>query len=171
MSLAESEDERDARAWLARAKAGDFTGAWTMSDRILRRHASNPDYTRPRHLQSIWTGEPLQGKRVLVRCYHGLGDTIQFVRFVPRLRRIAREVIVWAPAPLVPLLRSVSGIDRLLPLHDGPPDVLYDVDVEMMELPFVFRDTLDTIPRAVPYLSVSASTLPGSAPRVGLWWI
>jgi hypothetical protein len=168
--MAETDDERDARAWLTLAKAGDFTSAWTVSDRILRRHAARPDYARPRHLQSIWTGEPLEGRRVLVRCYHGLGDTIQFVRFVPRLRRIAREVIVWAPAPLVPILQSVPGIDRLLPLHDGSPEVIYDVDVEIMELPFVFRDTFDTIPSTVPYLTVSPSALPGSIPRVGLVW-
>jgi hypothetical protein len=169
-SMPETADERDAKEWLALARAGEFARAWQVSDRILARHAACPDYSRPRHLQSIWTGKPLHGKRVLVRCYHGLGDTLQFIRFVPQLRRLAREVIVWAPAPLLPLLQSVSGIDVLLPLHDGVPDVEYDVDVEIMELPFVFRTTLDTIPRNVPYLSVPPACLPGERPRVGLVW-
>lgn len=36
----------------------------------------------------------------------------------------------------------MRGIDRLLPLHDGAPDVEYNVDVESMELPYIFRTTL-----------------------------
>jgi hypothetical protein len=121
-------------------------------------------------VQSIWTGESLAGKRVLIRCYHGLGDTLQFIRYAAPLRGIARETTVWAQPALLPLLRSVAGIDRLLPLHDGSPDVPYDVDVEVMELPFVFRTTLDTIPRQVPYLESAAAPLPGPAPHVGVVW-
>ncbi|HEY0876122.1 MAG TPA: hypothetical protein VGD94_21780, partial [Vicinamibacterales bacterium] len=178
--MVETDDTADAREWLRLARQGDFVRAWEASDRILQRHAANPDFTKPRHLQSIWTGEPLDGKRVLIRCYHGLGDTIQFIRYAPRVREIAREVIVWAQPSLLPLFASVRGIDRLLPLHDGAPGVEYDVDVEVMELPFVFRTTIDTIPRDIPYLSAPARALPTSArrglkprptrPRVGLAW-
>jgi hypothetical protein len=46
-----------------------------------------------------------RGKRVLVRCYHGLGDTILFSRYMPLLKSRAREVIVWAQPKLIPLLR------------------------------------------------------------------
>src|SRR5690349_5390534 len=68
-------------AWMAAMKRGDFAQAWRISDRILaRRIAENDfDHTLPRHIQSIWDGRPLNDKRVLVRCYHGLGDTIQFI--------------------------------------------------------------------------------------------
>jgi hypothetical protein len=169
-SIDKSADEADAREWIQHARRGEFPQAWKASERILQRHRANPDFTRPRHMQSVWTGEPLDGKRVLIRCYHGLGDTIQFIRYVPHVRALAREVVVWAPAPLIPLLKSVSGIDRLMPLHDGAPHVEYDVDVEVMELPFVFRSTLDTIPRTIPYVSVEAAKLPGAKPRVGLAW-
>ncbi len=163
-------DEQDAAEWERCARRGDFASAWQASDRILQRHRAAPDFTRPRNLQSVWRGESPLGKRVLVRCYHGLGDTIQFIRFIPRLAMIAREVIVWAQPSLIPLLRGVPGIDVLLPLHDGSPEVGYDVDVEVMELPFVLRATLDTIPREVPYLRVEPASLPGSQPRVGLAW-
>lgn len=156
--------------WLQHARRGDFTQAWHISDRILEQHRRRPDYSLPRHFQSIWTGAPIAGQRVLIRCYHGLGDTIQFIRYAPILRSIAREVIVWGQPELLPLLRTVEGIDRLLPLHDGSPDLEYDVDLEVMELPFVFRSTLETLPRAVPYLSVDTAVLPGKAPRVGLVW-
>ena len=156
--------------WLQHARRGDFVRAWQISDLILQDHRAQPDYTLPRHFQSIWSGAPVDGQRVFVRCYHGLGDTIQFIRYAPLLRQVAREVIVWAQPQLLRLLRSVKGIDSLVPLHDGRPDVDYDVDVEVMELPFVFRSTLDTIPRDIPYMTIDATRLPRASPRVGLVW-
>lgn len=170
MSSVAPEDERDTRAWLELARRGDFAAAWQVSDRILRRHVAAPDFTRPRHRQSVWRGEPLAGRRVLVRCYHGLGDTIQFIRFAPLLREIASDVTVWCQPPLIPLLRTARGIDRLLPLHDGSPGVDYDADVEVMELAYVFRTTLESIPADVPYLFVPPRDFGGTPPRVGVVW-
>ncbi len=152
-------------------RRGEFAAAWKISDRVLRERAGIQCSHLPRHFQYFWNGEPLNGKRVLVRCYHGLGDTIQFIRYGQLLRSIAKEVIVWAQPKLIPLLRSASGIDRLLPLHDGVPDVDFDADVELMELPHVFRTTLATIPAEVPYLHVRPATLPRSSRlSIGLTW-
>jgi ADP-heptose:LPS heptosyltransferase len=67
----------------------------------------------------------------------------------------------------------VPGIDQLLPLHDGAPEAAYDVDVEIMELPHLFRTTLATIPRAIPYLHVEPRRLAAAEPGkllVGLVW-
>jgi hypothetical protein len=157
--------------WMRCMRAGDFDGAWRVSDAVLRDAAGVPCWHLPRHQQWIWDGTPLAGKRVLVRCYHGLGDTIQFIRYAPLLKRIAAEVIVWAQPALIPLLRTVAGIDQRLPLHEGVPEVDYDTDVEVMELPHVFRTTLETIPRRVPYLQVAAAPDP-NAPElaVGIAW-
>ena len=140
--------------WLAHMLRGDYGAAWKVSDRILRERGDAPTWHLPRHLQAVWRGAPLEGKRVLVRCYHGLGDTLQFIRYAPLVSAIAAELTVWAQPSLLPLLATVKGIGRLLPLHDGVPDVAYDVDVELMELPHVFRTTLDTIPASIPYLHV-----------------
>ena len=163
-------DAEDARLWIRHARSGDFEAAWCASDRIRQRHAFRLDSTLPRHVQQVWQGGTLADRRVLVRCYHGLGDTIQFIRYASLLRRIARRVIVWAQQPLLPLLRGVEGIDRLLPLHDGTPDVEYDVDIEVMELPYAFRTTLATIPNRVPYLNALPIALGGRGPRVGIVW-
>ena len=150
---------------------GEFARAWEISDRVLRERAGAPCWHLPRHEQYIWHGRPLDGQRVLVRCYHGLGDTIQFIRFMRLLRARGCEVIVWAQPALLRLLETVDGIDRLLPLHDGDPGVEYDVDVEIMELPHVLRTTLETLPRAVPYVHVQPLDLrPTDRLRVGLVW-
>jgi hypothetical protein len=140
--------------WLDHMLRGDYAAAWNVSDRILRARGDAPTWHLPRHLQAVWRGTPLDGKRVLVRCYHGLGDTLQFIRYAPLVSAIAAELTVWAQPQLLPLLATVKGIGRLLPLHDGDPGAASDVDVELMELPHVFRTTVDTIPTDIPYLHV-----------------
>lgn len=157
--------------WTGHMKQGNFVEAWEFSDKVLH-SGKNRDYRNtPRHFQCIWNGNSLQGKRVLVRCYHGLGDTIQFIRYAPLLKKIASEVILWAQPRLIPLLETAKGIDRIIPLHDGIPEVEYDADVEIMELPHVFRSTIDTIPKNVPYLEVKKATLPvRSRITAGIVW-
>jgi hypothetical protein len=59
---------------------------------------------------------------------------------------------------LLPLLRAVPGIDQLVPLTDGTPDVAYDVEVEVMELAHIHRVTTQSLPREIPYLHAPAST-------------
>jgi hypothetical protein len=161
---------RDAREWIEQASRGDFAAAWEISDRIRARHAGRRDWTVPRHYQRVWDGTPFDDRRVLIRCYHGLGDTIQFIRYAPLVRARARAVAVWAQPSLLPLLQSLDGVDQFLPLHDGDPGVEYDVDVEVMELPYAFRTTLATIPIQVPYLHANPAPLAGEGLRAGVVW-
>lgn len=160
-----------AAVWMRHMRGGDWEAAWGVSDRVLASHAGEPCWHLPRHEQWVWDGTPLDGRRVLIRCYHGLGDTLQFIRYAPLVKQIAREVAVWAQPALIPLLRTVRGIDRLLPLHDGGVGIDYDVDVEVMELPHAFRSTLRTLPSDVPYLHADPAPLSSSARlAVGIVW-
>jgi hypothetical protein len=167
-----------ADAWTAAMRRGDFARAWEISDAILRERLVDRQccVDWPRHFQFVWTGGSFACKRVLVRCYHGLGDTIQFIRFAAPLRAMAREVIVWAQPSLLPLIATAPGVDRVLPLHDGTPDVAYDVDVEIMELPHALRSMPHAVPRHVPYLfpeplrSIPAALSGEQRARVGVVW-
>ncbi|HEV7998164.1 MAG TPA: hypothetical protein VGP52_18120, partial [Stellaceae bacterium] len=87
---------------------------------------------------------------MLVRCYHGFGDTLQFIRFVPQLAAIARSVIVEAQAELLSLLRSIPGAAALYPLGGELPE--WDVAIESMELAHALRLRLSELPGRVPYL-------------------
>jgi hypothetical protein len=152
-------------------RRGAFEEAWRVSDAVLRSRRGPAPAHLPRHLQWVWDGSPLEGRRVLVRCYHGLGDTLQFARYLPLVSRVARELIVWAQPALLPLLRTLPDSGTVLPLHDGDPGVAFDVDVEIMELPHVFRSTLDTLPRHVPYFHVDPMPQRlNRRPAVGLAW-
>jgi hypothetical protein len=144
-------------AWTERMRDGDFAAAWRICDSVLcERLRRRVDCSRwPRHLQFVWRGQTLENRRVLVRCYHGLGDTIQFARLLAPLRERSRAVTLWAQPALADLLASVRGVDRILPLHDGVPEAVYDVDIELMELPHALRLDMQAIPAEVPYLHVS----------------
>jgi hypothetical protein len=136
-----ADEQPDGHDWVAAMRAGDFSRAWTIADRDLATVRVNgpAKHEGPRHLQKIWRGEDLSEKVVLVRCYHGLGDTVQFARFLTPLARIAREVIVWCQPELCRLIARVPGVGRVLPLHDGAPDAAFDVDIEIMELAHALR--------------------------------
>jgi hypothetical protein len=158
-------------------RAGDFDRAWAINDQDLADHLRSgvAKHAGPRHQQRIWRGEELRDRRVLVRCYHGLGDTIQFARFLPGLRHRAREVIVWCQPELLPLMEHAEGVDLAVPLHEGKPDVAFDVDIEIMEIPHAIRAGADLIGLRKPYLKLSHgdSFDIGTHPRavsVGLVW-
>src|SRR3712207_9180340 len=77
--------------WTYHMRRGAFEEAWKKSDKDLKARAGQPCWHWPRHFQYIWDGTALNGKRVLVRCYHGLGDTIQFIRYMPLVKENAAE--------------------------------------------------------------------------------
>lgn len=146
-------------AWMSHMLRGDLTRAWRLADRERgqRRRAGTDCSFWPRHMRPVWNGAALAGAHVLVRCHHGLGDTIQFIRYAPMLAELARAVDVEAQPELVPLLSGFSGIHRLhaLPATTDRPISAFgcEVEIDVTELAHACRTTLDTIPARVPYLA------------------
>lgn len=156
-------DEREAAAMYKQQvelamRRGEFAEVWKMCDALLRRRAGMTNRHIPRRAQWVWNGTPLTNQRVLIYCNHGLGDTLHFIRYAPLVRGIASRVTVAAQPSLLPLLRTIEGIE-FLPLHDGSPDCDYDVDLDVMELAHLFRTTIDTIPAEVPYLHAAPAAI------------
>jgi len=161
--------------WVSAMRAGRFERAWAITDRDIARSVVDDKHTGPRHLQRIWRGEELRNRRVLVRCYHGLGDTIQFARFLPHLAEIAHGLTVWCQPELLPLIAGVAGVDQAIPLHDGTPEAEFDVDIEVMEIPHAIRAGRELIERHGPYLTLPRRSVPSyvvaqDALAVGLVW-
>lgn len=149
-------------------RAGAFDVAWAVSDAVLgaRDPATRDDPTLPYYLRWLWDGRALEGRRVLVRCYHGLGDTLQFCRYLPLLRpRVARLTLEVQPE-LLPLLRSLPGPDRLIPFRPEAPAPLSDCDIEIMELAHALR----LVPNGAPYLVAEPLPRPDSDLLVGVCW-
>jgi tetratricopeptide (TPR) repeat protein len=125
---------------------GDFEAGW--AGREARWNALLPVY--PKFSQPMWLGqESIEGKTILVHVDEGLGDCIQFARYVPMMAaRGARVILVVADA-LVPLLSGMPGVSQCL--SAGPSPAL-DMHCPMSSLPLAFRTRLDTIPSAISYL-------------------
>ena len=158
------------RFWAEHMRRGEFEAAWRISDQV-RRLESTSNGCRPRHFQQVWSGASMRRKRVLIRCHRGLGDTIQFIRYAPLVKALGAEVIVSAQAELIPLLQTMPAIDRLVPLDGNGQPPRYDVDIEIMELPYALRTNQTTIPAETPYLHVPQSPLPtGNLLAVGIVW-
>ena len=139
--------------WMEWMTLGEFERAWKESDRIARHCTPGGDRHLPLHLRRVWDGTPLEGRRVLVRCYHGLGDTIQFIRYIPLLKTIAATVSLQCQSRLAPLLRHAAGVEEMTSIDaPGPEPRPFEVDIEVMELAYAFRTTLASIPSDVPYI-------------------
>jgi hypothetical protein len=167
--------------WEAAMRRGDFEAAWRQTDRIelpRRARQRDPAFVRePQHLN--WNGEPFDGRDVLVRCEHGLGDTLQFIRYVPLVRSRARSVTTLVQPSLVAVFQGSGDLGDVRDGWSDAPLPRHDVEIEVMELPYAFRSTAQSVPSAVPYLPVEAirsraAQLPpirrGGALRVGLVW-
>jgi hypothetical protein len=163
-----------ANGWVEAMRAGDFARAWAINDRDVAASSHPPKHAGPRHLQRIWRGEPLADRHVLVRCYHGLGDTIQFLRFMQPLRGVTRSVSVWCQRELLPVVERAAGVDRALALHDGTPELEFEVDIEIMEVPHALKVGREQIEMRAPYLTLPPTSQPASLDRddlaVGLVW-
>jgi tetratricopeptide (TPR) repeat protein len=129
---------------LARLALGDFACGWTQYEwRPERRQTEMP---RP-----LWLGDrQLNGRTILLHGEQGLGDTIQFARYVPLVARLGARVILAAQRPLTSLLATLPGISVLRAQGDAIPP--FDCFCPLPSLPLAFRTTIESIP-AAPYLS------------------
>ena len=103
--------------WTQAMRRGDFAAAWDLAARTLagRDPATRDDPSLPYHLRWVWDGTPPDGRAVLVRCYHGYGDTLMFSRYLPLLAQRAGSVTVEMQPRLVPLFRRLMDITRAIP--------------------------------------------------------
>ncbi len=125
---------------------GDFERGWPEYEwRWKHRGFSPPSFGQP-----LWDGSSLQGQTILLFAEQGLGDTLQFIRYAPRVQQHGATVIVQCQAPLLRLLGTCAGIDRLVHAVTALPP--FDVQAPLLSLPRIFRTTLTTIPADIPYL-------------------
>ena len=97
-----------------------------------------------------WQGEDLSGRHLLVFAEQGLGDTIQFCRYLPLLVQRGCRVSFLTPARLVRLLQpSVRPVEIVSELKNIPG---IEFQVRLMSLPYKFNTDLSSIPNKVPYL-------------------
>jgi Tfp pilus assembly protein PilF len=160
---------------LAHLSLGNFEEGWREYDHIAF------GMEQPVLPWTPWKGESLAGQRLLLTAHQGLGDTLQFMRYAPRLRESAAQVILETPQPMMELLRGAAtnlGIDALVAQGQHVEDV--DSWVPVAALPRVFNTTLATIPPPAPIVAPAdrieqwrsrlSAQLSGTDRIVGIAW-
>ena len=96
-----------------------------------------------------WQGEPLAGKKIVLRREQGFGDSIQFIRFAANLKNQGAKVYAEASPPLLRLLDSADGVTSSC--DSVKNNFQADFFCPIMSLPHKLDVTLDTLPAKVPY--------------------
>jgi tetratricopeptide (TPR) repeat protein len=144
---------------------GEWSTGWPLYE---RRSLRNELHYEELLSQPRWTGEPPDGRPLILLTDQGLGDAIQSVRYVPMVAERGHQVSIVTAPVLAPLLRSACGaqavattlaeITRAQPAFRWAP---------MMSMPAVFSAATEPIPATVPYLVPDARRVAEWSERLG----
>jgi Flp pilus assembly protein TadD len=127
--------------------------------------------------QAQWDGCPLEARTLLLYAEQGLGDAIQFIRYLPLVAQRGGRIIIECQAELQRLFQTMAGICQVVAF--GQPLPAFDLHCPLLSLPRVFGTNLANIPHIVPYLSPDPALVdawsrtlgsPDGRLRVGLAW-
>ncbi|MDP9172417.1 MAG: tetratricopeptide repeat protein [Planctomycetota bacterium] len=136
---------------LALLATGNFGEGWKEYEiRTRSRALSRPDIIQPK-----WDGSPLGGRRILLRAEQGIGDTIQFMRYIPMIQTLGGKIILECQAPLTRLLAGVPSVEACITREERHPE--FDVQCSLLSLPAIFDTQVETIPLGIPYISADSS--------------
>ncbi|WP_426412060.1 tetratricopeptide repeat protein [Bradyrhizobium ganzhouense] len=156
---------------------GDFERGW--AGREARWKASPLGLADLGFAQPLWRGEQsIEGKTILLYCDEGLGDSIQFARFVPMVAALGARIILGVRPPIQQLLAGIAGVAECIS-REAAASLAFDLHCPLGSLPLAFRTRLDTIPFAQGYLPAPPAARvtalenrlgPRTRFRVGLVW-
>ena len=141
---------------------------WRTRDRRL--------FQEPRYLSSRpWNGQALNGARILIRAEMGLGDTLQFIRFIPSVAARGGRVVLEVQHELHRLLVHYPATEEVVPRGASIADYIWHCP--LVSLPHVLGTEFSALPARIPYVKVPSDALRvwskrlgDSGPRVGLVW-
>ncbi|HTI81702.1 MAG TPA: tetratricopeptide repeat-containing glycosyltransferase family protein [Acetobacteraceae bacterium] len=160
---------------MALLSLGQFDEGWERYD--ARRSASSIHTTYRKLPQPLWQGDAdIDGQTILVHAEQGLGDTIQFLRYVPLVAGRGATVWLEVPRPLRRLAASIEGVAGVIVPGDPLPECA--LQCPMLNLPMAFGTGADNIPAQVPYIHTDRQSLaawrhrlgPAERRRIGIAW-
>lgn len=138
---------------------GNYQQGWpAYEDRWNFEHLKGalPNLPQPR-----WTGQDLAGKTILVIGEQGLGDTIQFVRFILNLREAGATVVLSVAKTMVSLFGPGT-----IAFDDTLPE--YDYWTPIMSIPGILGITPEKLFSPLSYLSPDAAVVKQWQKRLGI---
>jgi len=133
---------------LMRLLRGDFERGWPEYEWRLRVGKFKPPYQSQ---QPRWDGSALNGRRILLFAEQGLGDAIQFARFIPEVARRGGKVSVICHRQLQRLFKNMEHVELCAAFDEPAPE--HDVQFPLLSLGGLFKTDLNNIPAKVPYIT------------------
>ena len=143
---------------------GRFTEGWR--DLECRWEVSDCGLSSPALKTPVWRGEPLHRRSIMVYSEQGLGDAIQFTRFLYRLREMGARLTFLCRPLLMRLFRTFAA-DGIDVVSSCDRNSRFDFQCALMSLPERFGTTLDTLPNSVPYIFPEAELVEKWRERLG----
>ncbi|GBD95714.1 MAG TPA: tetratricopeptide repeat protein [Nitrospirae bacterium] len=138
---------------------GEFEEGWKEYEWRFQSREISRDIGYTNNEITVWDGSPLNGKTILIISEQGMGDHIQFVRYIPLVKKLGGRVVFESRRELMRLFEGYEGIDLLLEeSKSSESDINPDTCVQLLSLPRIFGATLDTIFADVPYLKADPET-------------
>lgn len=146
---------------------GDYEFGWREYENRLKLDYAQSFYETERLKAFHWNGDPgaLPSKKLLVRAEQGLGDTLQFCRYVKLLSAMGAKVTLRVQKPLMNVLQGLEGLENLN--SDADPYPEFDYYCNLMSLPLLLKTTVETIPNEIPYLKADPDKVKAWADRLG----
>lgn len=131
---------------------GRWPEGWKEYEWRIKCDVPRPIY--PHRLSGCrWKGGPFSGQNLLVHGEQGLGDAIQFARFLPMVKARGGRVVLETHASLIKLFETLDGVDQIVELSSHQaPQIDYDTYIPLCSLAGLFGATPQNIPGTVPYL-------------------
>lgn len=154
---------------------GDYENAWPLYEHRW----DSPSFTSKKRDfdKPLWLGSPsLDGKTILLHSEQGLGDSLQFCRYVEKFKELPCRVLIEVEKPLMRIMESILPAEQIFEKGTNLP--AFDFHCPLLSLPLAFQTTIATIPLSTPYLSANLDRIKwwqdylGEAkkPRIGIVW-
>jgi Tfp pilus assembly protein PilF len=100
-----------------------------------------------------WDGSNFSGQTLLVEMEQGIGDAIQFIRYLPMVKALGGRVVLACHSILHRLIADCPGADEVtVDARSIVSRVRPDFRVSLLDLPGLFGTRVDNIPDRVPYI-------------------
>jgi tetratricopeptide (TPR) repeat protein len=175
IALEPKNPESHFNAGITRLCLGDFREGWKQYE--YRWQRKNFGSLPPGCRQPVWRGEEdLNGKTIFLMAEQGIGDVIQFARYVPLVAARGAKVLLGVHRPLAKLMACIPGVSQVIASGGAVPD--FDLICPLLTLPLAFGTELATIPANIPYIRPDEehvakwrARLPDNGRlRIGLCW-
>jgi hypothetical protein len=144
---------------------GDFQRGWELYE--WRWKAKGTNLIIPNFEQKMWMGRSsLANKAIFIHGEQGLGDALQFCRYLSQLKNRGARVLLAVHHSLRALFETLDSVDAFINKGEALPS--FDYHCPLLSLPLALQTDIDSIPKSPAYLRAESGKMSEWAKRLGV---